>query len=214
MAVTNLDIIKDALILLGGTDLRAQNISGDMSQAALRVLVATIRNLPGWTAWNEVEVTTNYTAYDDERITVVGDVDVTITLPQVNAYDPIVDFASNGLTVKTGNYTKAPRDGARVQIATQEGTGALYYAYRADTGKWIAVHNLSLSSDVPVNEAAYYDLSVCLSEKLAPMIASPLTQELVNVINQSRRNMANRYGMTRNDYDTPANAPMRRAKFY
>jgi hypothetical protein len=214
MADTNLDIIKDALRMTGAVDLRAANLSGDMSSLGLRMLVSVIRNLPGWTAWNEVEIRNSYTAYDDERITVVGDVTVTVTLPTINYYKPIVSFDQNGLTVKSGDYYKAPRDGARVAINAQEGTVALYYAYRSDSGKWITVHSLALTGTVPLNEAAHIDLSALVAEAVSPIIGTQITGELANTIENAKRNMANRYAMSREHYETDATSMERGARFY
>jgi len=192
MAQTNLQIIKTAMLSIGAIAIRAVPAAHDLD-VCLDRLSSLIRTLPGWTEWNNIEINQDYTAGDDERIAVIGDVTVTVTLPQLNFYQPVITYESDGFTVKTGDYYVAPRDGARVAVYAQQGDDNVYYAYRADTGHWIQVHNLEPTGIVPLDAAMHMHLEAMLAVSIAPLYGLPVSQELGMAYDTAQRAMTARY---------------------
>lgn len=168
MASTCLDIIKNALRSVGVISI-TESPSADMSAAALEIWQNLILSLPCFASnWREIEINENYTAGVNERVTVIGDVNVTVTLPQqvVSERDQVL-YVSDLFTIATGTYYSAPRDGSRVMVSAQQGTDRAAYAYRADTGKWISFINLELTSTIPFNADLHRYLQAMLAFELA-----------------------------------------------
>ena len=211
MANTLTDIIRNSLLSLGVIGFR-ESVSADYAVFALEKLQSLLLALPGQRDWIAVEVTDDYTTKGNERITVVGDVDVTITLPQLFTADRYDLMSLSGVTVATtGGYTAAPRDGTRVQIVTQEGTDYLTYIYRSDRGKWMTLSPLAAASDVPINQDLHAGLEALLAVEIAPAFGVEPTKLLFEKARDAARQMRARFmrvpdakidnGLTRN-WDT------------
>lgn len=212
MTASALDTIIRALRYIGAVDIR-ESVDAADATVALVELQDLIPSLPGWTQWNEVEVNVDYTANDDERISVVGDVAVTITLPQLVFDKPYIIYSDSGVSIKYGTYYRAPRDGARVQVSAQQGTDNYYYAYRSDTGKWIEVSSLAVGDELPTNSAMDGHLAALLAERLSPIWGLPVSRELNGMIAKARNAFVARYATQRYDPDSPANAQERMGQF-
>jgi hypothetical protein len=156
-------------------------------------LINLIPSLPGWTQWNEIEINADYDAYDDERIAVIGDVTVTVTLPQLVYDKPYVEFNDAGVSIKYGDFYRAPRDGARVLVYAQQTGQQYYYAYRADTGQWTAVYGYTVGDEVPVNQDMDLHLSAMLAERILPIYGLTATPELNAMIKRARNAWMQRY---------------------
>ena len=126
--------------------------SDDEAQDGLQALQHVIDQLcQGWT---DVDVTTDYTAKEDERIRITSG-SPTITYP-TTVRDPI-----------TGEE-RAPRSGAKVMVISAAGAKTLKL-YMADTGQWATASGLTLNSDIPVDSALEDLLTEAMGVRLAKL---------------------------------------------
>lgn len=213
MAVlTNGDIVTRAYRMLGTFGI-GEAVTADHMAEGLKTLESVIMTLPGWDGWSYREINTNYAAGEDESITFFGDGTVAVTLPQMVYADPFVYFSGGGLILRSGEYYKAPRDGARVRVSAQMGDTHVYYAYRADTGKWLPVRGLEVGGIVPLNAASHNDLSAILAVALAPMTGDAVSGEVQNAYNMGMSRMSARYN-TRQEPRSEDNAASRSADWF
>lgn len=166
MAATCEALIKNAHRAIGAVDIRA-NLTAEQATYGLEKLQDVILSLPHFGTWIEVETNVDYEAGQNERIAVIGDVAVTITLPQMVVSDRYQLASLPGYNIAVGEYYAAPRDGSRVAAYAQQGTDKSFYAYRADTGKWLSVINLGFSSEIPLNADLHRYLEAYLAVEIA-----------------------------------------------
>lgn len=128
----------------------------------LQSLQAMIDGLPALMLggpWIDVDVTADYTAGEDQRIRLTDPLaTVDITLPAT-----IEDT-----DLETG--TRAPRNGARVQIVGML-SGSPYratYVYSSYLGAWVRIDALTLSSDNPLGPEHDDGLAALLAQRFAP----------------------------------------------
>lgn len=176
------DLIRDALreldVIAPGDDLIADDI--EVAMARLQGLALAIAEARG--PWTCVDITTDYTAGEDERVRVQAGSIVTVTLPNT------VDDG--------GGLQRPPRDGARVDII---GTSRAMSAYRADLNSWLAVTGLTADSELPFNGAYHWGLAAMLAMDLAnawPGRASPTALTLGRAA-EARAQLATTVGTAR-----------------
>lgn len=176
MVTTVENIITDALEQLGVKDARSGLDATEAAQA-LRVLQQMILNLPGMRVWNEVECSGNYTAGENERIRVITQNAVTITIPVAVSSARTVLYCCNQYELRCEGYDdKAPKDGARVHVCDAYADNATTYFYRADIAQWTRADGLTLSSECPLSADFDGDLSAMLAGRLARYHGAALDQ--------------------------------------
>ena len=109
----------------------------------------------------DVDAQADITPGEDQRIRVQDGDTISVTLPNsVNIYrtsgpydygfTPPTALPPVGSTAPVdGRTTRAPRDGARIEIV---GTTQALFFYRADTNSWVNVSALTLDAPFPLNE--------------------------------------------------------------
>jgi len=187
-----IDIIKRAMLLVGVVDPR-EAPSGSDADTCLNELRDLIPALPGWSGWTQVVIDRDWAPQgEDYRITVIGEAEVDVTLPQ-QVYDAVELSSCDGMPVEHGDVLRPPRDGARLMVCAQATGQQVFYAYRADTGQWLTVLGLGLSDEVPVNGDMHGHLAALLAERIAPVYGLPLSGEAVRAVSRARLAWAVRY---------------------
>lgn len=184
-------LITDALQQNGAADIL---VAPDAASAArgLRVLQSMVLALPGMTQWTPVEISTDYTAGENERIRSVAATSVTISVPsQVTSASSLLWCCNTVSLICDGYDDRAPRDGARIQVAAEE---TVTYFYRADYGGWLRADALTLSSEIPINADFHEFLTAMLAVRLAPFEGVAVPDVAVALIREGQSRMRARYG--------------------
>ena len=181
MPATVIDLIKRAMLQIGAIDIRATPSAAEAA-AVLAELPDVLMCSPGWNSWTEMEISTDFAPLgNDYRITVLGEVDVEVDLPnRVYAGDDLCISHSESPPSQDGCHLVAPRDGSRCLIYAQGSGATKFYAYRSDTGQWEKVHDLVLADNVPVNVDMQGHLALMLAERVAPIFGQEVNQALVS----------------------------------
>ena len=202
-----IDTIKRAMLLIGAIDPQ-KTPSGSEADACLTELRDLVPALPGWSGWTEVTISQDWAPQgEDYRITVIGDVDVAITLPQLVWDDGVISCDGGGLPVEHGTFQRAPRDGARILACSQATGDQAFYTYCADVGQWRNVLGLGHGDDVPVNADMAGHLAALLAERIAPVFGLPLAGEAAQAVGRARLAWEARY-----DRRKTINRPSNRAE--
>lgn len=190
MVTTCGDIIKEAYRLaakLGGDD---ELLPSEYNTALIK-LQNVILSAPGMGHWIEVEADGDYTAGENERVRVITDDAVTITVPTSVVSSQRLLWCCNQVTLVCEGYAdRAPKDGAKVHVSDAFGDDAATYFYRADIAQWTAARDLTRDSEVP--------FSADMDRYLAAMLADDLTPDLhpkhAMTAEEGRRRFRARYG--------------------
>ena len=123
----------------------------------------------------DVDVQTDYTPGESQRVRVQAGDTITVTLPNAIAmfqpYDPY-DYGFSGSAAQPPPGTTAvadnvqfrqPYDGARIEIV---GTTEALYIYRADLNQWMPAYGLTLSTEIPLNGRYAGHLAALLADRL------------------------------------------------
>ena len=188
------ELIADALEQSGAVD-PASTPTAQQSTQALRVLQQVINNLPGQRWWTDVVVTADYTAGENERISVNTSDAVTITVPSLVSSAEKVLFCCNQIELKCSGYDdRVPKDGARVWVNDLQTTDAYFYMYRSDIAQWTSAKDLTPDSDLPLSEDWHEGLSAMLAARLARYYGLPLEQVTVALATATESRMRARFG--------------------
>lgn len=159
---------------------------------ALEAFQSLIADLPGTLGvkWVDVVVEDNYTAGEDERVTmrVTG---LTVTLPS------LVYLTGEGVPTGTAysqTTMRPPKDGARVQIIDQDaGTSTLHF-WRTDLGAWVAASGLDATDESPLPAEMDRFLPAMLAVELQPEYGIDLGPVALGLADQGWRRLRARYG--------------------
>lgn len=146
------DTIARAIRMTGARGL-GQSVSADETAEALAVFQNMLISLPR-TILTDVLITANYTAGENERITMSGGA-FTVTKP------------STVTDTKTG-ATRAPRNGAIIEIA--DATTPQRWIYITELAGWQQVHSLTLTSVQPFGPEHEEGLAAMLAMRLYPTL--------------------------------------------
>ena len=172
-------LITDALrairVLAAGDEPHVDDLTTGLGM--LQSLVLDIHNARG--PLQDVDVTANWIASENQRLRIqLGDT-ATITLPNsvplyvtYNPYD--YGFSAQTQTPPQGVTTAAdgvqfrsPRDGVRVEIV---GTAQALYFYRADINMWVLGSGLTLDVECPLNARYNHAMIAMLAESLSTIM--------------------------------------------
>lgn len=193
MADTCLALIKNAMLSIGAIGIRDTPEAHD-ADYCLEKLQDLILSLPCFGTWKEVETITDYAPQAfAERIAVIGDVSVTITLPQLVEASVWQLASLPNFTLITGTMYAAPRDGSRVLVYAQQGTDRAGYAYRGDTGKWLTFLNLGLTDEIPLNADLHGFIEAMLAIDIAPAYGAEVSGQIVDRSERGKFVMRNRF---------------------
>lgn len=168
MVTTCADTIREAYRLafkLDGDD----ELLPSQYASALTKLQNLVLSMPGMNQWTEVETSENYTAGEDERIRVITESAVTITVPEQVSSARRVLWCCNQITLTCEGYDdKAPRDGSKVHVADAYSDAAGTYYYRSDIAQWTPARDLTKDSEVPFSASFDRYLAAMLADELTP----------------------------------------------
>jgi len=127
---------------------------------ALQNLIVELHEARG--PLQDVDVTADFVANENQRIRVqLGDT-VTITLP--NAVPVLASQTDPGSTGAADNIRfRQPTDGARIEAV---GTTQGLWFYRADLNAWVGAYGLPLDSAIPLNARYAGSLGAFVAERL------------------------------------------------
>ena len=168
-------IIGEALralkALAPGDDPDADELAAGME--AIGELILDIHEARG--PMQDVDVTADYTAGENQRCRIQAPFTVNITLPNAIQLYPRIDPYDYGFTApmilpspgSTGSADglsfRQPRDGTRIEIV---GTSQALFFYRADINQWLAATGLSLDGEIPFNARYASALGALTAERL------------------------------------------------
>lgn len=139
-------LIERALrVLLGST----KTPSANTKDRCLEALQSLITDMPGTLGakWSDVVVSANYTAGEDERITIASG-SPTITKPTLVYLADLTGVPTG--TTYSASTMRPPRDGARLQIVTQAtGVSELWF-WRSDQAAWVRADGLVYADECPL----------------------------------------------------------------
>lgn len=151
--------------------------SAEEMAAGLTALQSMLLSLPR-VVLTEVLITANYTAGEDERVTMSGGT-YTVTKPAT-----VTD-------AKTG-IARAPRNGAVVEIANA--TTPERYIYVTELAGWQQVHGLALTSTQPFGPEHEQGLAAMLAVRMCePVFQKPPTQTVIALAQEGRRSIRQRF---------------------
>jgi hypothetical protein len=150
VAGTCRDIIRDALreldVLAPGDELTVDD--AEVAIDRLQTTVLAIAEARG--PWRTLDVTSDYTPGEDERVRVQAGVTIALTLPN---------------TVSDGQGgTRAPVDGARISVVGQQ---RALWLYRADLNSWVQADALAIDGPAPLSSVHHGGLAAILAVALA-----------------------------------------------
>jgi hypothetical protein len=193
MATTVRQIITDALEQIGAIDGGASPTAQQANQA-LRVFQNLILNLPGSHWWNEVETSASYTAGENERIRVITQSAVTITVPVAVSSARSVLYCCNQIELTCEGYDdRAPKDLTRVHVSDAYGDTSATYYYRSDIAQWTRADSLTLDSDSPLGAEWDEGLGAMLGARMCRYYGLPLDQGTVTIASQTESRMRSRF---------------------
>lgn len=174
MVTTVRQILIDAVEQIGAKD-AGENLEAGYGAQGLRIYQNMVLNLPGMRWWNEVEASANYTAGENERVRVIVDTAVSITVPVAVSSAQKVLFCCNQIELKCSGYDdRAPKDGARVHVSDAFSDSAFTYFYRGDIAQWTQANALTLDSEVPLSSEWDEGSAAMLAARWARYFGVPL----------------------------------------
>lgn len=193
MATTVRQIITDALEQIGAVD-GAATPTAQQANQALRVFQNMILNLPGSHWWNEVETSASYTAGENERVRVITESAVTITVSVAVSSARSVLYCCNQIALTCEGYAdRAPKDLSRVHVSDAFSDSAATYYYRADLAQWTRADSLTLNSECPLGSEWDEGLGAMLGARLCRYNGIPLDQGVVAIAAQTESRMRSRF---------------------
>ena len=169
------EVLVDAFSALGvatfGSEPTADEIDGGLT--AMCQLILDLHSARG--PMFEIDVSTDWTATENQRVRVEAGAQVVISLPnsilvnQCSSVDfgfatGVSAFHSSGqATPADGLFTRPPRDGSRIEIV---GASQGLYFYRADINAWIAANPISVDGPSPLNSRYDSALAALIAERL------------------------------------------------
>lgn len=187
-------VIRDRAfrMLLG----RKDTPPSDEATEALEAFQSLINGLPGTLgmAWTDVVTSTDYTAGEDERITISSG-SPTITRPTLV-------YIEDGSGVATGatydeTTMRPPRDGARIQVVTQSSGASVLYFWRADRAGWMSCASLAASDECPLGGGMDRFLPAMLAVELQAEYGQELSPLVLDLNAKGWNKLRARYGARR-----------------
>ena len=185
------DIIKAAF--------KRARITGDVDEVlpremdrGLQVLQDVYMGLVGSGAFgrfNDVLVTADYTAKEQDRVLVNTEDDISITYPQT-----VADEAAEG------GY-RPPRDGAAIMTTDVYSTDIVVHIYDAAYAAWTLIEELALTSYAPLSQRYRAGLEARLAVRLAEEHGVSVTPELRRQEGQGILALVSRYDAPRRDLE-------------
>jgi len=185
------DIIKAAF--------KRARITGDLDEVrpremdrGLQVLQDVYMGLVGSGAFgrfNDVLVTADYEASEQDRILVNTEDDISITYPQTVADD-----------AAEGGY-RPPRDGAAIMTTDVYSADIVVHIYDAAYAAWTLVEELALTSYAPLSQRYRAGLEARLAVRLAEEHGVAVTPELRRQEAQGILALVSRYDAPRRDLE-------------
>jgi hypothetical protein len=190
---TCLDIIRRALRLSAG---ETGTPTGSDAQDAMAALQSVILELPGFihnARWREKAVSTAYTAYEGQRITVTspGVVTLPTTIDTLSAdYCAPLYYPDDWDPCVT---TRPPMDLARVQILGADVANAGIWLYSATNGSWRRADGLTTAGDFPFGQEDEAGLAAQLAIHMVDEYGGEVSAATVQRANASKASLRSRF---------------------
>jgi len=183
-------VVERALrVLLGST----KTPSDGVKDRCLEALQALLTDMPGTIGakWSDVVVSADYTAGEDERITIASG-SPTITKPTLIYLSDLSGVPTG--TTYSATTMRPPRDGARLQIVTQSSGASELWFWRSDKAAWIAADGLAYADECPLPTEMDRFLAAMLAVELSAEYGEPLQPVTVALNEKGWARLRARYG--------------------
>lgn len=195
--------MKALRVLAAGEDPDVDELNEGLG--ALQSIVLEIHEARG--PLLEVDISTNYTPSEEQRLRVKTGSNVVVTMPVSVPFAGAVDpydygFLGGVLSPPVGStqpadgyQTRPPRDGARIEVV--DVTHAISW-YRGDIGAWQSALGLTLDGELPVSARYTSSLASLVAERLLDTVGSgQMTPALATRIARGRTALFVRPGVWR-----------------
>lgn len=164
----------------------------DEAASGLEAFQAFINDLPATlgATWVDRVKSANYTAGEDERITIASG-SPTITLPTL-IYDADMSGVPTGTTYNSSTM-RPPMDGARVQVVTQSSGASVLYFWRSDRAEWMSCEALAATDESPLSASMDRFLPAMLAVELQPEYGQDLSPLVIGLNDKGWSRLRARY---------------------